>query len=348
MGPRCAIVILAACGRIGFTPIDQLGTTGTPVNLAFVTSSMQAAADFGGLAGGDAVCATRAAAAGLPGTYRAWLSTSTIDAIDRLAGARGWRRIDGTPVADLPSDLIDGRMLSAIRLDETGADVGDLTAIVTGTYSDGTALETCSDYTDPSANVTTGTASASDGWWTNVDTLGCATPAPLYCFGIDLDVPLGVSPATGRLAFVSTAKFTPSSGLAAADETCASEAAAAGLAGEFLALLPASGPAEGRFDPTGPPWIRVDGLPLAPSADAFFAGNTRTPLDVAATGGHIVDYVLTGGAPNDAPDPTLDCAGWTSSSGNSVYGFSAESGVEAFNNTTAGCATAQPVYCLAR
>ncbi len=33
----------------------------------------------------------------LPGTYRAWLSTSSVNAIDRVAGARGWIRVDGAP-----------------------------------------------------------------------------------------------------------------------------------------------------------------------------------------------------------------------------------------------------------
>jgi hypothetical protein len=53
----------------------------------FVTSTLQLGT-FGGLAGGDAICQARADAATLGGTWRAWLSTSTVDARDRIVGAQ--------------------------------------------------------------------------------------------------------------------------------------------------------------------------------------------------------------------------------------------------------------------
>src|SRR5436190_591044 len=75
-----------------------------PPNYMFVTSGTHQP-PFGTLAAADNACNAAATAAGLPGTYRAWLSTSSVDAIDRIAGARGWIRPDGVPFADAPAHL---------------------------------------------------------------------------------------------------------------------------------------------------------------------------------------------------------------------------------------------------
>ena len=45
----------------------------------FVTSTTHTG-DLGGIAGGDGICNDRAADAGLPGVYKAWLATSDADA----------------------------------------------------------------------------------------------------------------------------------------------------------------------------------------------------------------------------------------------------------------------------
>ena len=80
---------------------DGNGDGGPSVNIAFVTSTSVQISTLGGHLGADALCAQRAEAGGLPSnTYVAWLSTSTVDAKTRLAGARGWVRPDGLPFAD--------------------------------------------------------------------------------------------------------------------------------------------------------------------------------------------------------------------------------------------------------
>lgn len=48
-----------------------------------------------GRASADAICQTLADAASLGGTFRAWLSTSDLDAIDHIAGSGPWYRMDG-------------------------------------------------------------------------------------------------------------------------------------------------------------------------------------------------------------------------------------------------------------
>ena len=59
---------------------------------------------LGGLAGADAICAARANAAGLPGTFKAFLGSLNANAWARLAGARGFARVDGKPFGDTVAD----------------------------------------------------------------------------------------------------------------------------------------------------------------------------------------------------------------------------------------------------
>jgi hypothetical protein len=58
------------------------------VTAVFVTSTTQTG-NLGGLSGADQICNDRAVAAGLTGNYLAWLSTSSMDAIDRFSNTRG-------------------------------------------------------------------------------------------------------------------------------------------------------------------------------------------------------------------------------------------------------------------
>ena len=55
---------------------------------------------LGGLAGADALCASAAAAQGFgsSSTWTAWLSTTTVNAIDRISGSGPWVRLDETIV----------------------------------------------------------------------------------------------------------------------------------------------------------------------------------------------------------------------------------------------------------
>ncbi len=55
----------------------------------FVTSTLYSG-NLGGLSGADAKCLTAAQSVNLPGTWKAWLSSSTINAIDRIAEVGPW------------------------------------------------------------------------------------------------------------------------------------------------------------------------------------------------------------------------------------------------------------------
>src|SRR5215470_17442921 len=77
----------------------------------FVTSTTYEGALLGGLAGADAKCADHAAAGGLAGTFKAWLSDSHKSAASRLTHSTGtYSLVDGTLVAGAWDDLVMGNL----------------------------------------------------------------------------------------------------------------------------------------------------------------------------------------------------------------------------------------------
>ena len=138
----------------------------------FVTSADPGSGgDLGGLEGADAHCAALAEAAGVTGkTWAAYLSTSTVDARDRI-GSGPWHNADGVVIAESVEALHgDGNNISKeTALDETGAvvngrgDEPNRHDILTGSLPDGTAApETCEDWTSaaPTPPAWSGTTTA--------------------------------------------------------------------------------------------------------------------------------------------------------------------------------------------
>jgi len=175
--------------------------------------------NLGGLAGADAHCTSLAEAAGIEGkTWRAYLSTSTVDARDRI-GSGPWYNVNGemiaANVAELHSDnnitnetavdengvlpdylhLVDG---AAVRRDEDSL----AHDILTGTNDDGTKNEaTCNNWTNGTADSSgmlghadrLGRAPGVNSWTAAHGSSGCDMPSliqtggagGLYCFAID-------------------------------------------------------------------------------------------------------------------------------------------------------------------
>jgi len=236
-----------------------------PPNYVFVTST-GLSHPFGGLAGADSFCQARASAAGLTGTYRAWLSTSTVNAISRLQGASGWiRRGDNKPVAYAPSEIATERFFYPINNDEFGTPVTGV-PILTGTLPSGlvnpSPYVTCNDWTGtPSGNVFAGYPHANSGMFTLFTSVSCGGAARLYCFGVSNAAVVAPPPVSARRAFTTNATFTPGGGIGAADAMCASEASTAGLPGTYKALLATTtSSAIGRFNTANGslPWARPD------------------------------------------------------------------------------------------
>jgi cysteine-rich repeat protein len=284
-------------------------------NIAFVTSTTYNVLSLGGLAGGDAACAARATAAGLPGTFVAWMSTSETSIASRLTGARGWVRPDGKPFLD----EVEGQAtFYPPSLNEHGALVTEDWPPALGGYTYGASDNECDDWTTESRDVyfllgdpTAGTGAWNGGW----SGTGCSSPFRLYCLQRDYSNVLTFEPTEGRLAFVSNMPWFPTGGLAAADARCNQDALDAGLSGTFKALLSTStASAASRFSPAGATWVRRDGIPIvAQAADLFDAdGLLLAPLQITAYGSYLGNYGgWSGGAdPNQAGSST--CSNWTS------------------------------------
>jgi len=133
----------------------------------------------------------------------------------------------------------------------------------------------------------------------------------------------------GRIAFFTKSAWTPSGGLAGADQLCTEEAQQAGLSGTFKALLAAEGTtAASRFDLNRTPWVRPDGVAIAPTAaDLFSAEFLDSSIAQSADGlQYFGNYGAWTGAwgPTAPGTPETTCNNWTSSSDANapVYGVS--------------------------
>lgn len=148
-----------------------------------------------GLAGADQACADAATNGGLQGTFKAWLSSSEGNAIDRLEDVGPWQLVDGRAVFDDKRAIADGPQV-AIELDEQGNTVHE--TVWTGTNVDGThAGVSCNNWSWSSLPYAGefGHSDATDKTWTygadvtNLPIIGgvisggdCGSQFHLYCF----------------------------------------------------------------------------------------------------------------------------------------------------------------------
>ena len=166
----------------------------------FVTEGTFLGVHLDGLAGLDAACQAEADAAGLPGTYVAWLSQPTplvVNAAGRLDNGT-FVLVDGTKIADDGAGLTSGTLLNPINLTATGAPVDPATSdrVLTGTAPNGKFLAasgggtSCAGWGSGSIAfgelVIHGNAENPGSGWTTQGEIDCLTqPGPLYCFEID-------------------------------------------------------------------------------------------------------------------------------------------------------------------
>lgn len=156
----------------------------------FVTSEKYDG-NLGGIDGATAKCQTRADAASLGGTWKAWLSTDAKSPANQ-SDEDPWTQhidkytlIDGkTKVADNWADLIDGNLDDAIYLSEKG-DQPPSKPVWTGTKSDGTSHDkNCSNWTTNGIadDGRSGDRSLANNKWTTKGSYDCNVARSLYCF----------------------------------------------------------------------------------------------------------------------------------------------------------------------
>lgn len=164
--------------------------------------------NLGGLEGADALCTTLASAVSSAlgaKTWRAYLSTSTVNARDRI-GAGPWRNARGAVIGnnvDQIHDQTPGAVMgptgaaseqtyplndSSVPLDETGAEVPSnpvLHDILTGSNLDGTVSDsgTCSDWTSTTGTTRNGHSNRAGGGdnpssWNSAHDTSCGPVTP--------------------------------------------------------------------------------------------------------------------------------------------------------------------------
>jgi len=147
-------------------------------------SSAAYSGNLGGLAGADMKCQILADAAGLHGTWKAWLSSSSANAFTRLTHSTlSYRRIDDAVVANNDAGFFSTSHLGAIDHDEHGSLVSNV-EVWTGSGGSGVGSGGCADWTssDPGGSFpAVGLSNRSDSGWSNVYLQFCDRVAHLYC-----------------------------------------------------------------------------------------------------------------------------------------------------------------------
>lgn len=152
--------------------------------LVFVSSETYTG-NLGGVSGAHQKCQALAQAAGLSGTYLAWINGSTGDILDsHEQSTLPYVRIgDQALIANHWSALTSGTLANPINRTETGAVVGNEYAWTNSTPQGGTKTSHCSDWTSTSGNGSAGLVPSALSQWTDAGTMPCNFGIyRLYCF----------------------------------------------------------------------------------------------------------------------------------------------------------------------
>lgn len=366
MGPVCTLNVT---GDVTLSAtFGQLGL------LAFVTGATYTGA-LSGLTGADTSCNTAATAAGLPGTYTAWLSSSTTSALSRIpAAASGWVRVDGRPFAPSRADLGGALTRFPLNVTESGATVS--TALVwTNTGANGSSIITvpgnvCADWA--SSNSANTARSGSTGYtgneWTDAGVTAvttCNTRQRLYCLQTNPTgtyapvMPPPRDPSAIVMFSIPGVTGTYSRGdstLSTLDGACQAAATAAGLLNTYVAFVSTSTTGARDRSRLGGPVFRPDGWRVISDVDDFESSTAvlDTSLAISATGAMLPNNRAAwtgfpaGGAATMNATSAETCSNWASATTTGVVGNPRGITPDLYGraSTTTLCTVAQTIYCI--
>jgi hypothetical protein len=244
----------------------------------------------GGAAKFDENCNELATAAGINNAtddaYVAWMSDNDSLALDRLGTtARGWVRLDSKPVVDTLDDLLAGKFIHPIRVDDEGV-THDNEIVATGTLADGSAApDNCNDWTSESTgyDFSYGADYGGPTYWTELGTRACNIGVEFYCLGKTHSEPIVLTPEDGKLIYLSepyipNADTTP-------DEACAASAPSG--TGDVKAMLAYADKAGADALTNGTVYVRPDGQLVGRGAEIVEAASPGVQ-------GNVDDYLHTG------------------------------------------------------
>lgn len=167
-------------------------STSTSSRRVFVTSATYNG-NLGGLTGADAKCQTRATAASLGGSWKAWLSDGGTSAASRLEHeTMPYKLLNGNTIASNWADLVDGLLLNPLSITELGTaranPSGSLesSGVWTNTNNLGGLTATNSNCQNWSSGQGLqggyGTWSSLNYWTNSGFAYACNVQFPIYCF----------------------------------------------------------------------------------------------------------------------------------------------------------------------
>jgi hypothetical protein len=162
------------------------GPDGASSNKRIFLTNAAYPSDFGGLSAADGICNATAVGAALGGTWKAWLSDASTNAIDRIADVGPWYLLSGTLAFHNKTNLTTSPVVP-IDVNENGARVtGAPGEVWTGTELGGTKSSCdCAAWssTDNVKCGATGAYGSNSAAWTNEAYSMCSAGAAghLYC-----------------------------------------------------------------------------------------------------------------------------------------------------------------------
>lgn len=183
-----------------------------PLEKRFVFVSSVAQSSTTSPASRDARCNTDATAAGLCGTYKAWVSkvgnsgNNNVSSTSNIA----YYMVDGTKIADSWADLTDGTLDAGINKYATGAAAAGFdvwTGLNSAGVGSGTSGNTnCGDWGDQTTTGRVGVIGATNSTWTDNGLNACQSVSYTYVGG----VPVGQGAAQCATCFPGTVWYCSS------------------------------------------------------------------------------------------------------------------------------------------
>lgn len=157
------LVIFQGCGSSS----SGGAGSGSSRKRIFLTSSGYVGGTLGGLSGADTICNTHATAANLGGTWKAWLSDSSNNAIDRISDVGPWYDVTQNILLFNNKTNLTTTPANGIGWTEFGIFVPSSGAIWTGTNAGGLKnANTCGNWSSTAARGEEGDTYDTGNAWT--------------------------------------------------------------------------------------------------------------------------------------------------------------------------------------